>query len=356
MNRKPIVHLMVLVAVLGLLLGTSAAQEIDVILDENDNVIQILNLEVYLVNAEVTKLYNVEFTYGSAVDVFGDGENVGTNDFDFPSSNDTIFYARAAVNNALNANDTIPQGAGEQGTDDYFIPSIFANDLVVVAAGGENIAGAWSPCVEKCIDLDPDAGQPGQDPNINAGIALLSPVDNNTWADFTLVSEALPPPGGVLGGTTHLVKLSGANIEYVPESSLVKNSGRAVFPAVLRSTRSNGDTGGVDYSIKLLTDTGPGNECDEVTVGTLSTYIDENEALGILNAADFPGAGETLTARFFATVKTKAGATGFESKSGWYEIEDGTLPDPDQISKKLKATAKEKTPEKLGLQCTVSEP
>ena len=184
MKVKPITILAVVLLVLGLLLSTSAAQETEVILDENDNVIEILNLEVYIVQTDATKLYDVKFKYGTAVNVFGDGETLRTIDFDFPSSNDTIFYARAAVNNALNSNETVPPGAGAQGTDDYYIPSIYANDLVVVAAGGENLAEVWSPCVDNCIDLDPDPGGPGQDPDINAGIALLSPVDNYTWADF----------------------------------------------------------------------------------------------------------------------------------------------------------------------------
>jgi len=163
---------------------------------------------------------------------------------------------------------------------------------------------------------------------------------------------------GVLADTTHQVKINGsfAGIEDAINPRIERGGGSETAPVVLRSAGANFDTGGFDYEINLLTDTGLGFDCDENTIGTLSTYIGENEAIGVLDIPNFPDPGQTLVGRFFAQVKTKPGKTSFKSVSGWAEIEAGVAFDPIAISKKANVQAKEKTPEKLGLQCTVAVP
>jgi len=161
----------------------------------------------------------------------------------------------------------------------------------------------------------------------------------------------------LLANTTHEVKLSASAV--VLESGFVfsNTGGKVAGPVVLRNPVDNG-TGGYDYEIRLLFDTGPGNPCDETNIiGTLSTYTAaEDVALGELSIVglDIPEPGLSLFARFFAQVKIKTGKSSFKSVAGWAEVVvDGAPgPDPDGITKKFKVQAKENTAEKLGLQCT----
>ncbi len=323
---------------MGLLLGTSAAQEATVIF-ENDTfkAIGIENLEI-----EGT-FYNVKFTSTGTVAAMVYGVFPGVFDFGLPTTAAAAVDAVAFELNKAGATGVGAEGSeavpffwlgfeSEKGVD----PQIETVILYVSLYGEAQQGGAklWFPGSQPKSDLY----------NFGTGV----------WADF----EVSVPPPGVLEGTTHQVKLRGLAVEYVPESGFVERGPGPVliFPAVLRTTRLNGGTGGFDYNINLLTDTELDNDCDEVTVGTLSTYTDENEAVGNLNAANFPETGETLIARFFAQVQTTPGTTGFESVSGWFEIDDGTPPDPDQISRRLRAKAEEKTPENLGLECTVFVP
>jgi len=154
----------------------------------------------------------------------------------------------------------------------------------------------------------------------------------------------------VLDGTTHQVKLSSSAVVFVPGTGFVKEGGKETAAVVLRSTGFNAVTGGFNYNINVLDDTGP--VCGEETIGTLSTYTGETEGIVDLNIPDFPGPGQTLIGRLFAQVKTKPGKTGLKTVAGWAEVGDFAPPDPDGISKKAKLTAKEKAPEKL-VECTV---
>jgi len=153
----------------------------------------------------------------------------------------------------------------------------------------------------------------------------------------------------VLDGTTHQLKINGsfAGIEDANNPRIDRGGGSDTVPVVLRQDVANGATGGFDYNINLLD-----NNCDESTIGTLSTYTGENEAIGVLTIPDFPDPGLTLVGQFFAKVKTKPGKTSFQSVAGWFELEAGVAFDPIGISKKANVKAQEKTPEKLGLQCT----
>ena len=156
-----------------------------------------------------------------------------------------------------------------------------------------------------------------------------------------------------LDGTTHEMKLSGslAVIEDDLNPNFSREGGSETAPVILRDAGINVITGLRDYEIYVLSEGAP--FCQEDPIGSLSTYPGENEAIGVLNIPNFTEVGIILVGRFFAQVKTKIGKSGFKSVDGWAEVGDGVEPDPDGIYKKIKVKAKEKAPEKLGLQCTV---
>jgi hypothetical protein len=86
--------------------------------DENGNVIRITNLPVVDEDTELPIIYDVEFRYESAIDVYGSDL---VTDFPPPDGDETIILAMEAVNDALNFEDPIPPGAGTRGTDRFFI-------------------------------------------------------------------------------------------------------------------------------------------------------------------------------------------------------------------------------------------
>ncbi len=153
-----------------------------------------------------------------------------------------------------------------------------------------------------------------------------------------------------LADTTHQAKFGSSAIVYVPGTGFVKEGGKETLVLVLRSLGDN-LAKGHDYAINMLIDAGPGN-CMEETIGTFSTYAGETEGLVDLDVADFPNPGQTLIGHLFARIKNKKGKYSFKTVVGWTEVEDGAS-DPDGISKKVKLTAKEKAPDKLGLQCII---
>ena len=151
----------------------------------------------------------------------------------------------------------------------------------------------------------------------------------------------------LLDGTTHDAKMSSAAVAYVPMVGFVKEGGKASLPLILRSTGANPDTLGFDYDINMLIDTGPGADCGEAPVGTLSTYSGENEGVVNLDVSDFPGPGQTLLGRLFVKVKNTPGKSALKTVAGWTEVEDGVAPEPDGISKKAQLKASEKEEAKL---------
>jgi hypothetical protein len=184
MKRKLAVFLVAFVVAMGLLLGASTAQATEVETDENGNAIRITDLPVTNENTQETTVYNVNFVYDTAVNVYASG-------FDFPDD-ETIFLAREAVNIALNESVPIPQRAGPQSDTQFFIGNK-VEDGLVVALGGEIIAGLWETCETKCIAA---LGL--------GGAAILAPGQPFTYADFTLASEPQPEPepGTItIGGT-----------------------------------------------------------------------------------------------------------------------------------------------------------
>jgi hypothetical protein len=143
----------------------------NVILDNDGNVVRIENLPVIDENTEEPTIYNVEFVYDTAFNVYG-----SSLDFDF-RDDETIFLALNAVMDALNFNDPdpTPPGAGPQGSDDFFIGNK-EEDGLVVAVGGENFAGVWDACVTQCINVG----------ELQTGVTVLAPNELHTYADFTV--------------------------------------------------------------------------------------------------------------------------------------------------------------------------
>jgi hypothetical protein len=145
----------------GLLLGAGMAWAQDVILDGND-VVRIENLQVFD-DQGGPRLYDVEFVYGEAIDLFGA-------DFNNPyfMTEEDGFLALEAVTDALNANTPTPSGAGSRGTDQFFIP-IEEEDGFMGAVGAEHFQSAWDQCERDCA----------------VGVAVLRTRDPFTYAVFT---------------------------------------------------------------------------------------------------------------------------------------------------------------------------
>ena len=153
--------LIVIVTIVCLLLVASGnAEEATVILDDNNNVIRIENLEVLDIVGNDIHVYDVDFVYDTAFNVYGAGL-----DFDFSIAADAL-SAFESVTNALNNNVPVPPGAGPSGTE-FFIGNVERASRVG-ALGGANIDGIWDHCQEGCI----------------AGVAVLDPGDPFTYAKF----------------------------------------------------------------------------------------------------------------------------------------------------------------------------
>jgi hypothetical protein len=176
MKFKPTVILATFVVTMGLLLGASTAQAAEVFL-EGDSVIRIENLEVFNEITEETILYNVDFVYDTAINVYG--ENL---DYDFPIAGNAT-SARTAVLNALNANNPIPGGAGPQSSERFHIGNMNSVGRVIAFAG-EKTAEVWQECTTNDCLL---AGTDGK-----RGVAVLDPDDPFTYADFTPAQGATP--------------------------------------------------------------------------------------------------------------------------------------------------------------------
>jgi hypothetical protein len=161
-----------------MLLGASAAQAATVICEndpapcaEGESVIRIENLEVLDIYLNVTTLYNVDFVYDTAINVYGSGLET-----DFPTATNALaaFYA---VTDALNANAPTPATAGSQDTDQFFIGSIVQRTTGnILAVGGQNISGVWDQCEADCV----------------TGVAVLAPNQPFTYADFSLAEDGAP--------------------------------------------------------------------------------------------------------------------------------------------------------------------
>ncbi len=177
-----------------------------------------------------------------------------------------------------------------------------------------------------------------------AGVAVLA---------LLLFTTAPAARAQDLEDTTHKAKFSSSAIAYFPGDGFIKEGGKEHLQIVLRNPIKNMITDGWDYAIHLLIETGPGIDCVEEDLGTFTTYAGETEGFADIEVEDFPNPGQDLIGHFFTKIKNKPGKSSFKTVAGWTEVEDGTLPDPDGISKKASLSAKEKAPDKLGLECTI---
>lgn len=128
----------------GLLLSAHVAQAEQVVLEEG-NVVGINDLVVQERLGGST-LYDVGFVFASGKQIYGGAGR----DFQFPVEEDAVL-ALDAILDALNASQPRPTGAGDLGTDQFFI-GIDEQDDAIAAVGGENKGGAWVPCELLCDD------------------------------------------------------------------------------------------------------------------------------------------------------------------------------------------------------------
>jgi hypothetical protein len=178
-----------------------------------------------------------------------------------------------------------------------------------------------------------------------AGVAVLA---------LLLFTTAPAARAQDLEDTTHQAKFSSSAIVYVPGQGFIKEGGKENLQFVLRDPILNADTGGFDYAIHLLIETEAGIDCVEEDVGTFTTYAGETEGFADIEVDGFPNPGQILIGHFFTKIKNKPGKSSFKTVAGWTEVGDDNDPDPDGISKKASLSAKEKTPDKLGLECSVA--
>jgi hypothetical protein len=222
---------------MGLLLGTSVAQEAEVIFDpnESDRAIGITNLVV-----DGTP-YNVTFTtFTAAAAVYGEFPGV----FDFI----TIDSAAAALD-AVNA-ELIEEGADGVGADasefDGFYRIGFASELEgeiqsVKFWEGTNNTGSWVSAPDPDIDA------------YNLG--------ERVWADFTVASEADPV---AIGGSVTGLKGSGLVLQNNGiDDLIIEVDGVFTFVTAL--------TPGTSYNVTVATD--PSNPAQTCTVDNGSGQV-----------------------------------------------------------------------------------
>ena len=174
--------------VASLLFGAGIAQATEVTLDGNNNVIRIDNLEVFD-DREGAMLYDVQFVFNTATNVYGSNY-----DFDFPQEDNALF-ALEAVLNALNANNTRPQGAGPNGTEQFHIGVEFDDGFIATVAG-ENINGVWDQCrINDCA----------------LGTAIRAANKSFTYAKFSPAGNA-PPSSGTVNLSGDVENASGTGL------------------------------------------------------------------------------------------------------------------------------------------------
>jgi hypothetical protein len=160
------------VALLFLLTAVVAQAMPTVELDGDNNVINILDLPVTN-QFEMTTTFNVQFLEATAFEVYGQ-------ELDYDLNDEDAALALIEVLAVLDENNPLPEGAGPEGSDTFFIGA-FTEEIFVVAVGGQRFPGAWEECefaVNKCIN----------------GVTVHKPDELLTYAKFTVV----PEPGTAL--------------------------------------------------------------------------------------------------------------------------------------------------------------
>ena len=130
---------------IALLLGTSVVLAEEVCVDGN-TAVGIKNLEV-LTDGLGRIIVDVDFRYETGYTVYGSG----LDNFPFTGGNreEDAFVMMAAINDALDDRNPVPDSAGQPGQNTYFIgveEEQEGSAGVIAAVGGENLTDFWEAC------------------------------------------------------------------------------------------------------------------------------------------------------------------------------------------------------------------
>jgi len=130
---------------IALLLGTSVVLAEEVCVD-GDTAVAIKDLELNTDQYGTVKV-NVDFRYETGWTVYGSG----LDDFPFTGGNaeEDAFVMMAAINDALDDRNPVPDSAGQPGQNTYFIgveEEQEGSAGVIAAVGGENLTDFWEAC------------------------------------------------------------------------------------------------------------------------------------------------------------------------------------------------------------------
>ena len=169
-----------------LLLGTNMAQA-EVVCYDDDTVIGIKDLVVTTDEFDTINI-DVEFRHTTGFDIYGsDLDNLP---FDPVTGEDDAGATSLAINNALDAENPVPDFVGQSGQNAYFIGiegEVQLGKGLVGAWGAENLTGDfWDPCTEANDCL--------------LGAAVLKAEQRFVYADLAravdgAICDGGPPPG-----------------------------------------------------------------------------------------------------------------------------------------------------------------
>jgi hypothetical protein len=173
---------------IALLLGTSLAQaEALVCTDINTNTVTAIKGLETVTKTYGPKTIDVDFTYATGFDVYGSDLHMP---WDEIHSEDDPFAVRRSINEALNAENSVPEFAGISGQNTYYIASEVETEPqaggvgAIGAMGGANYAVEWEACKESGAD------------NCIVGVAILQAADLFTYADLSLAATGATCDGG----------------------------------------------------------------------------------------------------------------------------------------------------------------
>jgi len=167
---------------IALLLGTSLAQAEEVCLD--DDIVTGIKDLVVTTNEFGSTHMDVEFRHVTGFDIYG--SDLKNMPFDPVTGEDDAGATNLAINNALDAQNPVPDSVGQSDQSTYFIGVEGEVELgigLVGAYGSENLTGNfWDPCTEvnDCI----------------LGVAVLSADQRFVYADIARAVEGASCDGG----------------------------------------------------------------------------------------------------------------------------------------------------------------
>jgi hypothetical protein len=207
---------------IALLLGTSLAQAEALVCTVDNTVTGIKGLETDT-KTYGPKTIDVDFTYATGFDVYGSDLHMP---WDEIHSEDDPFAVRRSINEALNANNSVPEFAGISGQNTYYIASEVETEPqaggvgAIGAMGGANYTGEWEACKESGAD------------NCVVGVAILQAAEHHIYADLSLAvtgatcdGSASPPESdftitpGITGSWFDRTRAGeGFNVEIIGEA------------------------------------------------------------------------------------------------------------------------------------------